>query len=250
MNSINNKNVANVANVAKNVNKYALYCKVCADAGKPMDCITSHNVRNGDIVTCPTLNSQKCNYCKKESAGHTVKFCPQLAEDNKRKAIYDNHYAKEQARMKFQQKQLFNPAKPTCTNVFDILDEQSDDDDSDTNELGHTLEPAFRESKQLFDYKATNSYANMLKTNTSSVPIVVSKTPSVMAKPVAALQNVIKKPYLLASGKISKWVNAEDSDDDEDDDEDEGKVEKAKKAYFEEPFEDCVSSLVEDGSAW
>lgn len=50
-------------------------CKVCQDAGKPENIVSSHYVKNleGKII-CPTLLSQNCKYCKKQ--GHTVRYCP------------------------------------------------------------------------------------------------------------------------------------------------------------------------------
>jgi hypothetical protein len=64
------------------------FCKVCQDAGKSESEYTSHYVRskpdhNGkSIVTCPTLNATECRYCYK--LGHTTKFCPAIAENEKR----------------------------------------------------------------------------------------------------------------------------------------------------------------------
>jgi hypothetical protein len=55
-------------------------CKVCEDAGKSPQEFHSHWVRDSKEpnakVTCPTLLSQKCNYCKKK--GHTIKYCDRL----------------------------------------------------------------------------------------------------------------------------------------------------------------------------
>ncbi len=50
-------------------------CKVCQDAGKPENIVSSHYVKNfeGKII-CPTLLGQNCKYCKKQ--GHTVRYCP------------------------------------------------------------------------------------------------------------------------------------------------------------------------------
>lgn len=60
------------------------YCKVCHDSGKPEREYTSHWVkdRTGKTV-CPTLLNTECRYCFK--LGHTSKFCPLLAKNNKAK---------------------------------------------------------------------------------------------------------------------------------------------------------------------
>ena len=81
-NKFNNKNSAFASNGKKP------FCKVCQDAGKSEREYTSHYVRskpdhNGkSIVTCPTLNATECRYCYK--LGHTTKFCPAIAENEKR----------------------------------------------------------------------------------------------------------------------------------------------------------------------
>lgn len=62
------------------------HCKVCEDAGKSPREFHSHWVRESKEpnakVTCPTLLSQKCNYCKKR--GHTIKYCERLKKKQQR----------------------------------------------------------------------------------------------------------------------------------------------------------------------
>ena len=57
------------------------YCKVCADSKKPESVFTSHNVRDPktNVVLCPTLLSQKCNYCGQN--GHTTSHCKSKQKD-------------------------------------------------------------------------------------------------------------------------------------------------------------------------
>lgn len=64
--------------------RFAKFCSVCRDAGKPIDLYTNHFVKdqpgpNGKVV-CPTLLAQPCRYCKE--TGHTVKYCPKLVNQN------------------------------------------------------------------------------------------------------------------------------------------------------------------------
>ena len=63
------------------------YCKVCHDSGKPESEYRSHNTRETkdpkSKVICPTLLSLNCRYC--HDNGHTVKYCPVLANKKKRK---------------------------------------------------------------------------------------------------------------------------------------------------------------------
>ena len=59
------------------------YCKVCADSKKPESVFTSHNVRDPktNVVLCPTLLSQKCNYCGQN--GHTTSHCKSKQKDDR-----------------------------------------------------------------------------------------------------------------------------------------------------------------------
>ena len=57
-------------------NRTKMFCKVCKDAKKSESVYTSHSVRVGGKVVCPTLLSQECKYCKEK--GHTPKHCPKL----------------------------------------------------------------------------------------------------------------------------------------------------------------------------
>lgn len=75
-----------------------MYCKVCKDAGKKVEEYESHNIRDkfGKTV-CPTLLSQKCNYCKEP--GHTVKYCQKVKLKNKIKRRED-YFKKEKEDIK------------------------------------------------------------------------------------------------------------------------------------------------------
>jgi hypothetical protein len=65
-----------------NVRDRKPFCKVCKDAGKPESFYTSHYINDvpgkAGKVVCPTLLAQSCGYCKKERAGHTSRYCPEL----------------------------------------------------------------------------------------------------------------------------------------------------------------------------
>jgi hypothetical protein len=65
----------------KSATSVAKYCKVCADSKKPESVFTSHNVRDlkTNVVLCPTLLSQKCNYCGQ--TGHTTSHCKSKQKD-------------------------------------------------------------------------------------------------------------------------------------------------------------------------
>ena len=66
------------------------FCSVCHSAGLSVEIYTSHFVKDkpgpDGVVVCPTLLSQKCRYC--HANGHTPKFCPVLAEKNRREKMH------------------------------------------------------------------------------------------------------------------------------------------------------------------
>jgi hypothetical protein len=109
----------------KKINKKP-YCKVCHDAGKPESVYTSHYVKsrpnqnNGTTtITCPTLSATKCRHCYK--LGHTTKFCPIIGENEKQ-----SKNRKETESIVIKKATLVDRK---VTNAFDILSNDSDNDD-------------------------------------------------------------------------------------------------------------------------
>lgn len=98
------------------------YCKVCADSKKPESIFTSHNVRDPktNVVLCPTLLSQKCNYCGQN--GHTTSHCKSKQKDA-RIEERETKLAKTKA-----QTDTSNKSRKTG---FAALESDSDDDDTD-----------------------------------------------------------------------------------------------------------------------
>lgn len=86
--------------------QFMLTCNVCKHAGKPYE---GHAVRDkqGQVV-CPTLLSQKCNYCKKK--GHTPKYCPLKKKQQKQDDYKEN-----------KRKEKIKP-KNTHSNIYDALE--------------------------------------------------------------------------------------------------------------------------------
>jgi len=172
-----------------------MYCKVCADAKKPINEVTNHNVKSvKGVVLCPTLLSQECRYCKQ--SGHTVKFCKTLEEKKK-------FESKMQAKLSHETKAtttIANTKTNTRANVFDALDSDSEDEKEEKEEYP-TLGGAYYSDACLNKAK---SYSSALQTT----------------KPAPKMNaNIIKTPRLLPSGKVSKWATAESSDDESDEEE-------------------------------
>ena len=110
------------------IQKKKPYCKVCHDAGKPESMYTSHYVRSTPdrlgktVITCPLLQATECRYCK--GLGHTVKFCPVIANKNKEDRRREDENKKSET--------VTKSSVEVPKNSFDILAE--DDSDSEDEE--------------------------------------------------------------------------------------------------------------------
>ena len=105
------------------------FCKVCQDAGLSDAIVSSHFVKDTEgKVICPTLLSQECRYCFK--VGHTVKFCPILAEQAKEAKREEAKIARVKAQREEEEKKKSAPkSKPTSKNAFAALDDSSDEEE-------------------------------------------------------------------------------------------------------------------------
>ena len=195
MNTSNNNN----KNTSNNKNQPKMYCKVCADAKKPVSEVTNHNVKSPQgVVLCPTLLSQECRYCKQ--SGHTVKFCKTLEEKKK-------FESKMQAKLSHETKNETN-ARTTIANkranLFDALDSDNEDEKEEKEEFP-ALGGAYHSDACLSQVK---SYSSALQTT--------KPQPQKQSLPKLT---IIKTARLLPSGKVSKWATAESSDDESDEEE-------------------------------
>ena len=105
------------------------FCKVCQDAGLSDAIVSSHFVKDTEgKVICPTLLSQECRYCFK--VGHTVKFCPILADQAKEEKKIEARVARVKAQREEEEKKKSAPkSKPTSKNAFAALDDSSDEEE-------------------------------------------------------------------------------------------------------------------------
>ena len=109
------------------------FCKVCFDAGKSENVYTNHtvktmNVRTGKLeTTCVTLLALECRYCF--TAGHTVKFCPAIKENNKGRKENEIQHARERHAATVAQQAADTKEKSVVKKGFALLQEESDDDD-------------------------------------------------------------------------------------------------------------------------
>ena len=100
------------------------FCKICYDAGKDKSVYSSHYVKSGSIVICPTLKATECRYCRK--MGHTIKFCKVLNEKN-------NYLTKPTKTTTNHNQKKMEQSKPIVKieNIFESLDNDSDDDEKE-----------------------------------------------------------------------------------------------------------------------
>ena len=101
------------------------HCSVCQSAGKPEEIYTSHFVRESpdpkSKVICPTLLSQSCLHCG--NPGHTTSYCSLKKKQDKE--VKKENY--KQA-IKSKEQQMSSTIKKKITNVFDLLNSDSEDE--------------------------------------------------------------------------------------------------------------------------
>ena len=181
------------------------YCKVCADSKKPESIVSSHNVRDPktNVVLCPTLLAQKCNYCGQN--GHTVSYCKAKQKDARI----------EERETKLAKTKVQTDTAKSRKTGFAALESDSEDDDDDDNE-----EVVVEEFPQVSPYtKPINtpstmvgSYASALQRDKPQTKPVEKPVPNPVEKPVT-------KPVTRLATYVHKkidWANCEsDSSGDE-----------------------------------
>jgi hypothetical protein len=192
-------------NTNNKIQSNKMYCKVCADAKKPINEVTNHNVKSVQgVVLCPTLLSQECRYCK--LSGHTVKFCKTLEEKKK-------FESKMQAKLSHETKnetkaiKTANTKTNTTANLFDALDSDSEDEKEENIQD--------KEYPVLGGAYYSDACINKLKSYSSAL----QTAPTTPQKQQLPKLTIIKTAHLLPSGKVSKWATAESSDDESDEEE-------------------------------
>lgn len=188
-------------------NKAKPFCKVCHDAGKPIEVYTSHFVKSdpgpkGKVV-CPTLLEQACTFC--HTNGHTVSYCMELKMRNKDRRRQDFKKKEEPKKTK----------KLTRKNAFLELMEDSDSDNesvvAEVNVIKIEEFPALCQQTNVSKQQGM-SYANM-----AAKPVV--KMAATLPEPVqvAAEEDDYEHiPQIKRQEKMRSWADWSDSDDDDD----------------------------------
>jgi hypothetical protein len=243
------------------------FCKVCFDAKKPAEVYESHWVKDREgKVTCVTLNSQECRYCYKQ--GHTVKFCPVIAEQNSNKERAERRQ-KDQERRAIEEEKS-KKSKIASTNKFGGGFAALADDSDDDTEKKKQEKPVKEEwpslsnkplsaapqkmvsfasalqktpiqvEKEREKQNAAVGFTVLTRDNKGSTKIDASQTTAVESSAPASFKPVFIK-------RIIDWT-AESSDEDEDEDE-----EKYPNVTVRNPAIQSASYCNEeyvDNSAW
>ena len=162
------------------------FCKVCFQAGKDESVYKSHFVRASAamnaLVVCPTLLSTECKYCHK--AGHTVKYCAVLKNNEKmrRRAHYP------------EKKETTTTEVKRRESMFEALLDSDDEEEEEEEE---------EEERPLQGWAAI----------VAKKPVMVEKE-----KKASPLPQMMCETLELGFGKSRSWIdmmNDSDSDDDE-----------------------------------
>uniref|UniRef100_A0A6C0LJG8 Nanos-type domain-containing protein n=1 Tax=viral metagenome TaxID=1070528 RepID=A0A6C0LJG8_9ZZZZ len=195
------------------------FCKVCFDAGKSEVEYTSHFVKSEPglkgIVVCPTLLSQPCTYCY--TKGHTVSYCTVLKKDKKLKA----DQARSARARQFVDETAKKPVNKNRSNVFNMLVEESDDEE----ECAPVVKPVEEYPSLTSANKARSStvaptmphsYAAMAATAATAATATATAAVAIAVPIEAAKQTMVARKIVVERRSWADWT---DSDDDEDDDE-------------------------------
>jgi len=181
------------------------FCKVCFDAGKPESVYTNHTVKTMDArsgkleTTCVTLLALECRYCFKN--GHTVKFCPVLAENQKNTKNREINRAKYNHKVEEERKIADVKASLVVKKGFALLEEDSSDDEKDFVDV-----KAVKEQKEVLEKQFPSL---MAKSGESQLKVVFGYAQ------IAALPAAPPKKVVQFKKEEPKWVEEVDSDEEE-----------------------------------
>ena len=118
------------------------FCKVCYDTGKPESVYNSHFVREtrdlNSPVVCPTLLALSCRFCG--ANGHTVSKC--------KKALMAP--TKNPAESTKKNIMVIKSVQKNLANVFDCLDNDSDDELDVSDDVSETTASITTDSSTVF----------------------------------------------------------------------------------------------------
>jgi hypothetical protein len=191
---------ANVKSSAK-VAAVQKFCQFCMNIGKTEAEYRSHFTRESpdpnSKVVCPELLALNCRYCL--TSGHTVKYCPQIKQKNK-KNEWD---AKAKARIATQSNTKIASQPTTKVNRFSYLNDSSSEDEVEV-EVNDEFPALCVESKHQPVY---TGYAAALVSAPKPKPAIVYT--KIEAKPKIVSENKPEnKPENKSLARPAPWVAA------------------------------------------
>lgn len=235
---------------AKSVNAKSAckkFCKVCFDAGKPENVYTNHtvktmNARTGKLeTTCVTLLALECRYCFK--AGHTVKFCPAIKENNKGRKENEIQHARERHAATVAQQDAATKEKSVVKKGFALLEEESDDDEV----VAPTVAPTVVEQANV-DFPALPVKAG----GAPKLQTVMSfaATAALPPKPKVTFAVVTPAPAPVPIVPVQEHLCNDDSDYEEDDNEDCSDPQTPAVSYTDSCFSYRERHGYEEDNTW
>ena len=208
-------------NSNSNNNQIKPFCKVCHDAGKPDNEVTSHFVKSleGKII-CPTLLNQNCRYCKEP--GHTVSFCKVLAQQKK---LNEKKERKNKMEEQLIEKQKNTKNAKNTKNIFTAFMEEEDDEEEE--ETKETQMQTIFGSKPTYASMASKPKSTDFNTNNNNLKsgfkVLKLKLPGVEAEmPEEKPDSPANSPPKVVTATPKKYKSWADYTSSSDDEEDEG----------------------------
>jgi hypothetical protein len=225
--------------------KVNMYCKVCADSGKPREVVSSHNVRDATGAnTCPTLAEQQCKYCKQP--GHTVKFCKELEHKNRVRSQNQSQCEKQVVKTQPVLKPASAPvaAKNAFAALYDDAESGEETEDAEHDSRGCCVKEKEAEHNfpPLKGWKNVTSLLPFATGLTRNFAAVLQTPATNKTKPVKAPSAPVKAPAPEIKSIVlkGKWADQESSDEEDEDDEEEIKT----------PVQAPVKAQVQTTCAW
>jgi hypothetical protein len=201
------------------------FCKVCHDAGLPEKEYTSHYVKsepgpNGKVI-CPTLLSQECRFCF--SSGHTERYCPVIAENNKTKRRMPIIDKKKNEQREKNNGNTYPINRFSCLNISDDNTRQNEQTIKEDKNI--TLDEDFPALTRI------KSVANIPKPAIIGYANVAAKKPDEYDNKKyeqKLIEKSIRRQLPQINRNVQRKIVCEDFVEDDDDDDDSWEQEEAK----------------------
>jgi len=133
-------------------------CPVCVAAKKDD---VNHYVKDKKGKTiCPTLLSQRCNFCGQ--IGHTPKYCKKAQESKKQKK---NEYEEDKSFIETLKEETKSQKNRNRNNVFNLLTQDSDEEEEPSHMSNFTIPEKPMLRRQTNSIKGIESWVSIVSNN-------------------------------------------------------------------------------------